>query len=88
VGRKLRNGVLAGLAALAALYALGAIGLLAERVTGPTALDPALAILGLALAVSLGVLVLQRLWRPTDASGSPVNHAPATHSEHGGPRFP
>jgi hypothetical protein len=76
VRRKLLNGVLGGLAALAALYAFGAIGLLVERLTGPSALDSALAIIGLPLAVSLGVLTLHRLSRPTDAFRSPINHDP------------
>jgi hypothetical protein len=81
VGRKLRNGVLGGLAALAALYAFGALGLLAERLTGRQALSPALAILGLAAAVGLGVLVLCRLSRLTGPSISPVNRDVAANAE-------
>jgi hypothetical protein len=75
VRRKLLNGVLSGLAALAALYAFGVIGLLAERLTGRSAVNTAVAFLGLALAVGLDVLVLRRLSR------SPVNHDTATRAE-------
>ena len=59
--RKLRNGVVGGLASLAALYVFGAIGLLVERLTGRSAGNPVIAVMVLALAVSLGVLVLRRL---------------------------
>jgi LPXTG-motif cell wall-anchored protein len=58
---KLQNGVIGGLASLAALYVFGAVGLLVERLTGRSAGNPVIAVMGLALAVSLGVLALRRL---------------------------
>jgi hypothetical protein len=60
-GETLLNGVLAALATLAALYAFGAIALLTESLTGRPVLDSAVALIGLVVAIGLGVLVLHRL---------------------------
>ena len=82
--RKLLNGVLSALATLAALYAFGAIGLLAERLTGRPALSSAVAILGLAVALSLGVLVLHRLSRRTGPAVAPADPDSASNAETSG----
>jgi hypothetical protein len=85
VRRKLLNGVLGALATLAALYVFGAIGLLTERLTGRSAVNEVVAFGGLALAVSLGVLVLHRLSRRTDSSIAPADPDSATNTEPGAP---
>jgi hypothetical protein len=83
VRRKLLNGVLGALATLAVLYAFGAIGLLTERLTGRPALSSAVAVIGLAVAISLGVLVLRRLSNRTGPSIAPADPDSATNAEPG-----
>jgi hypothetical protein len=59
--RKLLNGVLGGAATVGVLYLFGVIGLLAERFAGLGAISTDLALLGLLVAVVVGLLVLQRV---------------------------
>ena len=73
VRRKIRSGVLGALAAVATLYTFGVVGLLIEWLTGRPAVNSGIALVGLALALSVGVLVLHRLPQPAERHLPPAN---------------
>ena len=65
--RKLLNGALGALATIAVIYAFGAFGLLYERLFGASEASTAVAIIGLIVAILIGVAVLHHLSRRTDS---------------------
>jgi hypothetical protein len=67
VRRQVLHGVLGGLATLVALYVLGGAGLLVEWLTGRQLFNGATALVGMLIALSIGIGVLGRLGHTEDA---------------------